>query len=120
MSDIDIQLAEEISQFYDDPLGFVRFAYPWGEPGTSLQGFDGPDDWQVDVLTAIGDAVKERGFDGINAVVARPRWIVVDYYTADGTLVEGDRLEELEAIVFLHEYDHLNGILMTDRQEDKK
>ena len=68
MSDIDISLAEEISQFYDDPLGFVRFAYPWGEPGSSLNGFDGPDEWQIDVLTAIGEAVKERGFDGINAV----------------------------------------------------
>lgn len=68
MSDIDISLAEEISQFYDDPLGFVRFAYPWGEPNSSLSGFDGPDEWQIDVLTAIGDAVKERKFDGVAPV----------------------------------------------------
>lgn len=68
MSDVDIQLAEEISNFYDDPLGFVNFAFPWGEPGTALHGFDGPDDWQVDILNTIGDAVKKRKFDGVNPV----------------------------------------------------
>jgi len=68
MSDTDIQLAEEIGQFYDDPLGFVLFAFPWGEPGTALQGFDGPDQWQRELLTAMGNQVKERKFNGVNAV----------------------------------------------------
>ena len=68
MSDVDIQLAQEISQFYDDPLGFVIFAFPWGEPETSLHGFSGPDQWQIDVLTDIGAAVKDRNFDGVNPV----------------------------------------------------
>lgn len=68
MSDVDIQLAHEISQFYADPLGFVLFAFPWGEPGTMLAGFDGPDQWQIDVLTDIGNAVRDRAFDGINPV----------------------------------------------------
>lgn len=68
MSDVDIQLADEVSRFYDDPLGFVMFAFQWGEPGTSLQGFDGPDQWQIDVLNDIGGAVTERQFDGVNPV----------------------------------------------------
>ena len=38
MSDIDIALADEVGKFYDDPLGFVMFAYQWGEPGTLLEG----------------------------------------------------------------------------------
>ena len=63
----DIQLAEEISQFYADPLGFVYFAYPWGERG-SLQSYDGPEPWQREVLAEIGEVVKERGFDGVHAV----------------------------------------------------
>ncbi len=67
MSDVDIQLADEISRFYDDPLGYVYFAYPWGEPGM-LENFDGPDQWQIDVLNDIGDAVKERKFNGHTAV----------------------------------------------------
>ena len=28
-SDTDIELAQFIAQFYDDPLGFVIAAYPW-------------------------------------------------------------------------------------------
>lgn len=68
MSDIDIRLAEEISQFYSDPLGFVLYAFPWGEPGTSLQGFDSPDVWQRELLIELGNQVKERGFNGVDAV----------------------------------------------------
>ena len=30
----EIELADEIGSYYADPLGFVRFAYPWGEPGS--------------------------------------------------------------------------------------
>jgi len=67
MSDVDIQLANEISRFYDDPLGFVYFAYPWGEPG-ALEGFEGPDQWQADTLNDIADAVKDRKFNGHTAV----------------------------------------------------
>ena len=65
----DLELADEISKFYADPLGFVVFAYPWGEPGP-LKNYAGPDVWQTEVLTAIGAAVLERGFDGLHTVPA--------------------------------------------------
>ena len=65
---IELELADEIAKYYADPLGFVLFAYPWGETGTALADFDGPDQWQIDFLVGIGEAVKERGFDGLNAV----------------------------------------------------
>ncbi|QZI92157.1 terminase [Vibrio phage PS25B.1] len=68
MSDIDVRLAEEISYFYDKPYEFVLYAFPWGEPGTSLHGFDAPDEWQKELLIALGDEVKERGFNGVDAV----------------------------------------------------
>lgn len=68
MSDIDIQLADEVSKYYDDPLGFVMMAFEWGEPGTPLQGFDGPDAWQIDILNTIGGAVKSRAFNGVDPV----------------------------------------------------
>lgn len=54
------ELIELIVSFYDDPLGFVLFAYPWGEPGTKLHDQDGPDDWQREVLTALGESVRAR------------------------------------------------------------
>lgn len=62
----DVVLAEELSRFYDDPLGFVQFAFNWGED--DLIGFDGPDEWQIDILTDIGNAVKDRGFNGFEPV----------------------------------------------------
>jgi hypothetical protein len=65
---LDEQLAEAIAQFYADPLGFVLFAYPWGEPGTSLANSDGPDEWQTEVLEEIGQLVRDRGFNGIDPV----------------------------------------------------
>jgi hypothetical protein len=64
----DVALAEEISQFYADPLGFVRFAYPWGEPGSSLERLEGPDGWQREFLEDLGREVRERRFNGQNAV----------------------------------------------------
>lgn len=62
-----LDLADEIGAFYADPLGFVRFAYPWREAG-QLAHYDGPDDWQTTLLNEIGAAVRERGFNGLDPV----------------------------------------------------
>ena len=67
-STADLQLADAVAEFYDDPLGFVMFAYPWGQPGTPLQGFDGPDEWQRELLIDLGNAIKERKFNGVDPV----------------------------------------------------
>ena len=64
---IDLELADFVSQFYADPLGFVKACYPWGEPGP-LEQYTGPDTWQTEVLTRIGEAVKVRKFDGVHPV----------------------------------------------------
>lgn len=61
----DLQLAEELSAFYDDPLGFVMFAYPWGVPGTALEHESGPDDNQREFLLSLGEEVRQRGFNGM-------------------------------------------------------
>jgi hypothetical protein len=58
MSAQDLDLVNEISQFFDDPLGWVMYAFPWGERGTRLQDFDGPDVWQVEVLDELGMAIR--------------------------------------------------------------
>ena len=31
------QLYDDLARFTFDPLGFVRWAFPWGEPGTALE-----------------------------------------------------------------------------------
>ena len=60
------QLAADMGEFFDDPLGFVMYAFPWGE-GT-LKHFDGPDEWAREFLTDLGERVRENDFDGSTAV----------------------------------------------------
>lgn len=78
----DIKLAEFIGQFYDDPLGFVMAAYPWGEepalrvaklpePWSLIYDSEyGPDEWACRMLDDIGHQVREHGFDGSTPVPA--------------------------------------------------
>jgi len=63
---IDLILADECSNYYADPLGWVLWAFDWDHG--ELDGFDGPDIWQTETLIRIGKQVTERGFDGINPV----------------------------------------------------
>ena len=76
----DLELSNEMGAFYDDPLGFVLFAFPWdtdksiqlvklASPYDLIYGSEyGPDVWACDFLRDLGEQVKARGFDGINAV----------------------------------------------------
>ena len=50
--------AETIAALRHDPLGFVEWAFPWGEPGP-LSDCAGPEPWQRDVLDDIGCALRE-------------------------------------------------------------
>jgi len=40
-----------------DPLAFVKGAFPWNEAGTRLSGFNGPEPWQVEILSRIRDGL---------------------------------------------------------------
>lgn len=40
-----------------DPLAFVLGAFPWGEPGTQLEAFAGPETWQQGILAKIKDGL---------------------------------------------------------------
>jgi hypothetical protein len=65
---IDLELADQIAAFYADPLGFVLFAFPWGEPGP-LERFSGPRPRQERFLIDLGDEIKARKFDGVTPVL---------------------------------------------------
>jgi hypothetical protein len=54
----ETDLRSDIASYSRDPLGFVRYAYPWGKPGTSLEDSEGPHIWQADMLTAIGEHLE--------------------------------------------------------------
>jgi hypothetical protein len=52
------ELMDGLVRYRHDPLGFVLWAFPWGEPGTSLEDMDGPEEWQRAQLTRIGDRLR--------------------------------------------------------------
>jgi len=65
---LDAHLAREQGAYYDDPLGWVKHHFPWGQEGTILEDQDGPDSWQTEQLTLYGDSIKERAFNGKDPV----------------------------------------------------
>jgi hypothetical protein len=66
-TNLDLELAEFVSQYYADPYGFVMGCYPWGEPGP-LRDYAGPDLWQREFLEQLGHEVARRGFNGFDPV----------------------------------------------------
>jgi hypothetical protein len=58
MNVIDSEIAKDISGLYADPLGYVLYAFPWGEKGGPLEHHDGPDQWQKDALESIAEHVR--------------------------------------------------------------
>ena len=66
-TDPRLALAQDISRFYDNPLGFVLYAFPWAKPGF-LEAHTGPDSWQTDFLRRLGEEVRTRKFDGVHPV----------------------------------------------------
>jgi len=81
VNDADKQLAQELSKYYADPLGYVMFSYPWDtdksiqlcelpEPWASKYNSKyGPDKWACEFLERLGVEIKDRGFDGVMAVM---------------------------------------------------
>ena len=49
-------LAERMMGFADDPLGWVRFSYPWGTG--ALKDETGPRNWQANLLDEVGKAIR--------------------------------------------------------------
>lgn len=51
-------LADDIAGYVHDPLGYVLYAYPWGEGELTGYGSDKPRKWQHAVLTDIGNHLQ--------------------------------------------------------------
>jgi len=65
--EIEAELADDLSRFIEDPLGFVEYAFAWGSG--DLEGQTGPDEWQREFLVELGEQVKRRAFDGHTSVL---------------------------------------------------
>lgn len=63
-----MNLVEELAEFSDDPLGFVLFSFPWGEPGSELTNQGGPEPWQEKLLDEIGQKVRAGQISATEAI----------------------------------------------------
>lgn len=54
---MDSRLIDWLASVSNDPLGYVMGAFPWGEPGTRLEKFSGPEPWQREKLEHIRDGL---------------------------------------------------------------
>ena len=59
-------MLEDIARFQHDPLGYVLYAFPWGEAG-ELADKAGPYRWQREILTEIGKRLR-AGADARSAI----------------------------------------------------
>lgn len=64
----EAELHDLVGEYYEDPLGFVRNLFPWGEPGP-LVAYQEPDIWQCEFLDWLGGEIRARAFNGVDAVL---------------------------------------------------
>jgi hypothetical protein len=67
--DNDRQLRADIVALSHDPLGFVRYAFPWREKGTPLENEAGPRDWQADILSELGERLRRDAAAGFGEAI---------------------------------------------------
>lgn len=53
---MNTELLEALASFSRDPVGFVYFAFPWGEPGDLVRD-SGPEPWQIRILEDLRDGL---------------------------------------------------------------
>jgi hypothetical protein len=80
LGEYDKQLMVALGNFYEDPLGFVMFAFKWdSDPSIQLVKLPpalakkygvpfGPDEWACNFLIDLGKQVAKRGFNGVDPV----------------------------------------------------
>jgi hypothetical protein len=67
-ADFAVRLRAEVGALRLDPEGFVKFAFPWGKD--ALAGESGPEEWQCDVLKALGDGLGASPGEALRIAVA--------------------------------------------------
>jgi hypothetical protein len=58
-AEVELALIDHMAKFTHDPLGYVKFAFPWGEAGTELADQTGPRSWQRKVLERMGALLRD-------------------------------------------------------------
>lgn len=79
-ADIEAAILDDLAEFYDDPLGYVMYAFPWDSyepiqlvelPAKYQKKYNcvyGPDKWALEFLEEWGREIRKRNFNGRDAV----------------------------------------------------
>jgi hypothetical protein len=54
---VSTELLHALAECTNDPVAFVGTFFPWGQPGSELEKFTGPEKWQLRVLTHIAESL---------------------------------------------------------------
>jgi len=105
---IDREIREIIAGFYDDPLGYVMFNFPWSTDASiqmvklpkkyrdKYQCDYGPGEWACDFFEELGQEIRARGFDGKHGVPP------IRFSTASGHGI-GKSVTAAHLIKFIHD-----------------
>ena len=99
-SEYEIQLADDIAEFYDDPEGFVMYAFPWGEKDSPLEDYKAPDEWQLAQLQRVRAAI-----------LADPLGYTIRESVASGHGVGKSALVAMIILWLMSTRPHLNGVI---------
>ena len=100
----------------DDPLKFVMWLFPWGQPGTPLEHFSGPRKWQREVLRDLAEHIRQNSgkvdFDVLRMAVSSGRgigksalvsWLIIWMLTTrigSSTIVSANSETQLRSITW--------------------
>lgn len=62
------EILTQMKTFEADPFGFIAYAYPWNKPGTVLEGFNGPRQWQREAIEYVAQHTREQQFAFANGL----------------------------------------------------
>lgn len=103
------RLRRTIANFYDDLNAYVLFAFPWGQPGTQLEEFEGPDIWQRDFGETLRNAINENPFDVVRIATKSAHGVGKSTMTAWLILWAMSTRPHLNAAITANTYPQLNG-----------
>lgn len=79
-------LRQDIGAYWQSPLKYVMYNYPWGVEGTPLSNHKGPRAWQKRFLIRLGELIKDRNYQGVGSVLPIRMTRVTGHGTGKSTL----------------------------------
>ena len=104
-----LRVAQELAKYYADPVGYVLAMWEWGK-GRLVGQY--PEKWQLEVLTWLGEQIRDRAFDGTSSVLPIRKSVSSGHGTGKSCL-------SAWIILFLmHTRPHMQGVVTaaTDTQ----